>query len=272
MRTAAALGEAPPLSQAQFATVALTELVAVYMAEADLARTEAVGSNEQPKLRAWSNAVDQFVDQLLLVMEDIEAGSAVELRQLHNQVVGVVAGERTVILSHPRAQQQGAYEGQVLMEFCSGYDCRQLTAAEQQRTPIPLSAGNFTAEWTFAESGPECRHQQIVVQFISAQQLVHLRALCQQLLQEAETLAAELAWQRRHEVLILWDSLQVSATPHRPEHLIKLNRAGDSILASIPLIYSTPGLIGQLAPWLRTRYQDGGAAELVLEAATLGWQ
>ena len=72
-RTIRYLQDSPPEERAGFAVAALTELTAVYMAEAGLARSEASDlQGESPaKLLGWSLAVDQYASQLLLVLDDV---------------------------------------------------------------------------------------------------------------------------------------------------------------------------------------------------------
>jgi hypothetical protein len=275
VRTAVALGTATDAERTDFASIALAELAVVYLAEADLARYESRESERGGKLASWSAAVYGFVDQLVLVQEDIDFGFPVELRHLHGQVIGVVSGGRTVILSHPRADQQAAYEQRVLADFCGRHDCARLTqvVAGEEPEPIPVTAAGADPEWDFSTSGPVCKHRGISVQFSTVTQLGTRRTICRQLAQEAETLAAELAWQQRHGVDIDWSRLAIQATPRRPEHIVRLNRAGDSILVSVPLFYSTDGLLQRLTPWLRNRYDgDGQPPDVKLTGSNLGWE
>ena len=91
-------------------------------------------------------------------------------------------------------------------------------------------------------------------------------------MQEVEMLATELGWQIRHEVAVDWETLRVKPTPMRPEHLVLLNDAGDSLLVSLPLLYSTPGLLETLSTWLRQRYVSDGPPEVLLDSKVLGWE
>ena len=274
VRTATALADATDSERSDFASIALAELAVSYQAEADLARHQSLEGKPDRKLGSWSAAVYGFVDQLVLVQEDIELGFPVELRQLYAQVIGVVTGGRTVILSHPREDQQAAYEQRVLADFCARHDCQRLTSMVdgEEPEPIPVTAEGPNPAWDFRESGPACSHRGISLQFATTANLGNRRAICRQLMQEAETLAAELAWQRRHGVVIDWPRLSMQATPLRPEHIVTLNQAGDSILVAAPLFYRTPDLLRQLTPWLRQRYDgDHQAAVVELQAADLGW-
>ena len=273
-RTVNYLQAAPPDEQADFALSALGELAAVYMAEADLARTQAAGkdSNGRGRLWSWSVAVDQYASQLILLMDDVEQGYPVVLRSAQHTDVTITVADRVVMLGHPRPDQQGAYEQRVLMDFCAVRDCERVTAAEPNPDPVPLSATRANPLWTFTERGPICSNDGLEVHFASAENLSILRGLCEQLIVETAALANELAWQTRHGVQIDWDGLVVSATPGRPEHLVRINAAGDTILLTMPLLDASANLLADIKPWLHARVTGEGTAPVRLAAADYGWQ
>jgi hypothetical protein len=270
-RTIEALQRAEPSLRGDFASIALVELTEIYLAEADLARNEAQAVDGDPTLRGWSRAVEQFAEQLLLVQQDVAFGLPVELRRHDHEVPAVSVAGRTVMLAHPRRAQQAAFEQQVLARFCAAVSCARLTGALAEAPPIPVALPPVTPTWEFSRAGPRCQYKGLALQFSANGDLAEQRARCNALMQEAEALAAELAWQARHEVAVAWQALSVSATVRRPEHLVQLNDAGDSLLISVPLIHATPGLLAALTPWLQRRHTDGELASMQLDAGTLGW-
>lgn len=272
-RIVLALESAAPELRASFASSALLELTEVYLAEADLARAEARESDEPGRLASWSRAVERYAAQLSLVLDDIAFGYPVQLRLYPREVVAVSVAGRTIMLAHPRSQQQPAYEQSVLAHFCRQGLCRQLVAAGEDKAPIPMSAGLVSPTWEFAAAGPRCVHKHLQLAFSAGGELGQQRALCQQVMEEAELLATELAWQQRHGIDIDWEALEVRAVPLRPEHLVVLNGAQDSLLASLPLIHGSPGLLARLGPWLKQRFDSEQApAAVTLQAAELGWE
>lgn len=271
-RTVLYLQDTSTDEQADFTAAALSQLAEVYMAEADLARAEA--SRSQGKLRAkllgWSIAVDQYANQLVLLMEDLEQGFPVALLQGREGAVTVSVAGRMVILSHPRADQQAAYEQRVLAEFCGSNDCRSMTVVADQPEPIPVTTARVNPVWTFTEKGQLCTGDTIEIRFTTIENLGLLRSICAQLLQELSALAAELAWQARHGVEVDWSALTITATPGRPEHLVRLNGAGDSILLTVPLLFGNQNLLQDSKPWLRDRASGGESATMRLDAAKYG--
>ena len=272
-RIVLALQSEEPDVRAQFATSALLELTEVYLAEADLARHEAEESEKAKRLTGWSRAVEHYASQLSLVLEDITLGFPVDLRSNPREVASVSVGGRTIMLAHPRNSQQPAYEQAVLGNFCGKGLCRELIASEEELKPIPMSAELVSPNWQFTATGPSCSHRNLALTFSAGGDLARKRALCQQLMQETEMLATELAWQRRHGVSIDWDLLSVKTVPLRPEHLVMLNAAGDSLLATLPLINGTEGLLQQLTPWLQLRHgAEDEIPAVLLQAEALGWE
>ncbi len=271
-RTVLALQNSSAEIQADFASTALRALVEVYIAEADLARNQAESEQNNAKLMGWSRAVDQYARQLALVVDDIELGLPVELQPNDAESVTVMAGGRSVIMSHPRVDQQASFEQRVLLDFCRRQDCQLLTAGSAEASPIPVSASGVDPVWTFAATGPVCSYKDIELRFANARHLARWRMTCRQLLQELMMLADEIAWQGRHGVVVEWDSLAVHPTPQRPEHLVLLNSKGDSLLATIPLVYGSPALLADITPWLKGRVINGQSLALQLEAADYGWE
>ncbi|RLA48790.1 MAG: hypothetical protein DRR04_01445 [Gammaproteobacteria bacterium] len=271
-RTINSLRASAPQLQADFAGTALRELAEVYMAEADLARKQAREQESGVKLRGWSSAVDQYAGQLVLLVEDIELGLPVALQHNGVESITVMVGGRAVILSHPREDQQVAFEQRVLLDFCRRVDCKELTAATVSRQPIPVSTSQVKPVWTFTETGQVCSHEGIQVLFNRTAHLARSRGTCKQLLQEMMTLADEIAWQRRHGVSVQWRELSIRATPQRPEHVVLLNNAGDSILVTVPLLYGSAHLLDDIVPWIRGQAGVTEPVAIHLDAARYGWE
>ena len=85
-------------------------------------------------------------------------------------------------------------------------------------------------------------------------------------------LAHEIAWQRRHAVAVQWHDLSLSAVPGRPQHTLRLNRAGDTLLLSLPVLHGSPGLLEAIVPWLRRAAPDNDAPRVMLRASDYDWE
>lgn len=255
-----------------FARIALERLADAYAAEARLAREQARSADQGTQLRGWSVAVDGYARQMLLLLEDLNQGYPVRMIVGNGAASAVSVADRTVIISHPRPSQQGAFEQEILREFCATHHCDDTTAEERAQEPIPVFTRLVKPAWSFTQDGPSCSHQGITVYFTSERNLANSRAICEQLMREAELLADEMAWQYRHAVSIDWRGLTIAATPGGPEHMVRLNGAGDVLLVSVPLLYSTPALMPELIPWVQGQIGDRQEVEVELDAVTYGWQ
>ena len=270
-RIVLALEEADDDWRATYAEAALSFLAEIYLAEADLARAQATSDETDPKLLGWSKAVEQYAGQLLLIQEDVDLGFPAEV---HAEVLGpprLVVGGRSVILNHPREDQQLVYEQTVLAEFCRQRDCETLLPAGSEAAPIPMSAPAVTPDWRFTASGPVCSGNGVSVQFSPSAELSRIKPLCRQLLQELSALRNDIRWQQRHGVVVDWDIIAIASTTQRPEHIVLLNSVGDTTLISLPLLHSSPGLLAAVIPWLAIPQQGGPVERLELIAKDYGW-
>ena len=269
-RTVAYLQGADPDLQSEFAALALRRLREAYVTEAEQARAEA--QDDDAKLLAWSRAVEDFASRLSPLVEDIELGFPVYLEAAAAQPLAITVAERTVILSHPRIEEQALFEQTVLDSFCRLQRCDQFIAADPARRPIPVSAGRVRPGWSFNADGPVCAYSGVRVRFGAGADLPRARLTCEQLLVELIGLAHDIAWQDRHGVQIDWEELQLRQTSGRPGHQLGLNDFGDTLLVTLPLVYSSPGLLQVAAPWLRGRVEGSRELTLELHAADYGWE
>ncbi len=266
-RTAAALQSAEPEVRGQFASAALNALLEIYIAESDLARSEAQGEDGKRRLYAWSLAVDRYANSLETVLLDIDQGHSVEIGLRREASIALRVNSRQIMLTHPRHSQQFAYEQRVLLEFCRLRDCERFTESRiPLRLPLYSDASAPQPTWVFSETDTVCAFDGIEVFFDSMAGLAGLRSACQQFFQEVSDLLTEISWQQLHGAAIEWDALEIRPTPGQTEHFVRLNTPGDTVLASLPMLYANAGLVQQLAPWLRDRSRGQGAS-LVLDGS-----
>lgn len=271
-RTVQYLQDAPAEVRGDFAAIALSSLTEAYIAEARLAREKTRTAGHDAGLRSWSVAVDYYARQMPLLLEDIELGLPVRLTLGGEKSLSITVADRIVILSHPRFNQQSVFEQGILADFCSRHDCEQFTPGNAELEPIPVSAVQVRPDWTFTAQGRICSYKGIKILFNSEQNLANSLLICEQFLQEVMTLANEFAWQQRHAVPIEWDKLDIQSTPRRPEHMVRLNSAGDSVLVTVPLLYGSPGLLEHVVPWIQLRLSNHPDASIELHADHYGWE
>jgi hypothetical protein len=272
-RTVAAVKKSSQKDRVDFATVALRELVETYMAEADLARKEGSENNENRKLVGWADSVDRFAGQMLIVLKDADTGFPIDLSKTASGAVGLTVADRMIVLAHPRADQQRAYERRVLAEFCSGKNCTELTQSNDERDPPSFSNVSVSPLWSFTTVGPVCISNEdgIEIQFPANQNMSLIRSACLQLLSEISSLRYEISWHIRRGVTIHWENLVLLTTPEKPEHLVVLNDTGDSALLVLPLLYANPAVLENFGKWLSSKPNNRQSTKLLIEAKSIVW-
>jgi hypothetical protein len=254
-----------------FGQSALTILMEIYLAEAELARREQEELGGNVKLVNWAAAVDQYSHQLSVMLEQIGTGSPVEIRWASSALLVVAVDGRSVILSHPRDDQQTALEHRIVLDFCAQNRCERSLQRLATETPVPVSAPIFSPNWSFTVAGPVCSSHAVRIQFRAAGELANYRRLCRQLFQEISSLATEVRWQENQGVKTDWGSITIRQTPHSPEHIVALTPSGDVTLLPLPLLYSSPGLLIALVSWLKAQVADSGHSALLLDAEDYHW-
>ena len=272
-RTLSALSTGDDASRVAFANIAITQLIEIYIAEADLARNEAHESRNV-KLQGWAAAVEQFNDDLFLVLEDLEVGFPVAFSVRLDGPVVLLVGGRTVLLTHPRADQQVSYEQRVLVEFCRRKNCDELTAVRAPPEPIPVSVIAKNPVWSFTDNGPVCISidGDIRVQFPSIRNLPLFRDQCRQFLHEVTALELDIRRQTRHGVIIEGDRIEIEQQALGIEHRVTLNTTGDSVLITLPLLYGSPLVLNQLGLWMSDRIANGAKQVLRIDAVDITWE
>lgn len=264
---------AAPEDRRAFARVALEALAEVYIAEADLARRESVAARGGGEPARWAHAVDDFNAHLLRLLAAVEKGVPVSLpgNRGNGPAVVEIEGER-VMLSHPREGQQAAYEQAILSAFCRGARCELLepTAPLPGSDSLPVTPSTVNVDWAFSAGGAACSADGITLAFEAGAAVARTRDLCEQLHLEIAAMLLELRWQSRRGVVIDWPGLALRRRSDQPGHVLQLNPAGDAALLKAPLVASSPGLLRELAPWLRSRV-GGEQASIRLSAADWGW-
>ncbi|MEQ9464798.1 MAG: hypothetical protein RJQ10_14135 [Haliea sp.] len=277
-RLAISLVDAEPASRSRFARIALLEMAEIHLAEAGLARNQSTQGSQPERLLGWARAVEGYAGELLRLHEAVEEGVPVAVLPVPIADTGIVVGERSIIISHPRKDQQQVLEQAILQSFCGQEDCLLLLAAQVEPAlkPIPETRSSRPPDWSFTASGPVCEQSGLRVRFPMAGarspgSLVQYRSLCRQLFAELQLLVAELRWQQEQGVVPDWSAIVISPIPHRTEHSVVLNGSGDSLLLAVPLLYGTAGLLPRILPWLQSLVASGDPELVLLEAGELGW-
>ncbi len=273
-RTLVALQAGTQESRATFVDIALAHLAAAYAEEAERAQVEP-SADGQLSLR-WSQAVQRYANQLEFARMSLEQGlePSIALSPLAEATVSV-AGQ-TLMLTHPRPDQQAVYEQQVLESFCQQLDCGSLTGdpslSVAEAPPRPAAAiTDIRPQWSFSVDGSSCSYEGIQLLFQAGDHSGVLRKVCMALFQQASELLTLLNRQQQYGVMIEWRQLALLPSSQAEQQTLQLNAAGDVILLQMPLLYEQPRLLKAIIPWLTARL-TGQNYHLSLQAKNFGWQ
>ena len=270
-KTAQYLQDASPRLRGEFAAIALTHLIDGYLEEMQLAHKDTRSAGAHANLRGWSLAVNHYANQISLLLGDIELGLPVHLTRVGEQSLAITVTDRTIILSHPRLEQQNFLEHDILLDFCARHRCEQFTPHDTEPAPVSVSSVYVRPHWMFTARGPVCSYQGIKVHFKSGKNLAKSRLICDRFLQEAIILANEISWQRALAVPIQWSELEIQPAVGRAEHTVRLNGLGDTVVVPVPLLFDNPRLLGHILPWIRQWLANPQEASIQLEADHYGW-
>jgi hypothetical protein len=272
LRTAGHLQHTDSSLRSAFASLALSELSRAYRDEVTLARDESRSAQADKGLRGWSRSVAGYAGELQRLVDDIEMGLPVSLVVEDRKPLALFVSRRFLILSHPRPLQQRMFEHRVLEQFCARYRCEQFLPGEVGSGPIPIARASVSPDWHFGQGLWSCSHRGIRVEFKYQSDISTARAICEELMREVLALADEVAWQVIHAVEVDWDGLALEVAPGSTQHSLPLNVSGDTVLATLPLLHSTPGLFDSVLPWIRAWVTRRIDTTIELRAEDFGWQ
>lgn len=254
--------------RAEFASVALEELIASYqeVLEGPGARAPSLGGKAD--LRRWKAATAGFVAQLQEARWRLERGADVRLSMGPDGTVMLFVDRQPVLVNGPDAPRTQILQRSLLTRFCSVHPCDSygalgtVAAGETQWQPRVAAAD---AHWSFTQDQRPRYVTASGMHFVFAdlgnrEQKERLSLqLADELLRLAEALRAAAGQGQRVD----WQAVQV--LPRRDGSLeqVRLNGYGERLDVSVPLLAANPVLWREVLPWLHAQVQ-GEARELVV--------
>ena len=176
----------------------------------------------------------------------------------------LIDGE-AVMLSSVHFSRQADLERAIVAQFCRRQRCSG--AADR---PVSRASGwrqMVAPVWHLDADGPSCRGSGgLVLKFDNMSGMQAKRQACRQVFSELETLASELARQRRRGVVVNWDRLRVLPGPGARGNAVRLNGSGDTLWLDVPALAGSRQLFPRVSPWLAAR-ASGVEIPLVLANA-----
>jgi hypothetical protein len=266
--------DSPLPMRRDFAWLAITEMAAMYTAEANRARLEARHTARAGDAARWAAAVDDYAARMKAMADSITSATPIEIVIGANRSINLYVGGEPVIVTGAISGQQAGYEQQVMEQFCVLYLCERLLA--ELNLPVPETAaimkkraGN-AAYWSFSQhAGPVCMTDDgLEFQFREAAGIRKKRAVCSQIVAELYDLVAALARRHSQGILVDWGALEISPTAGSEGNKVVLNTLDDMRLF-LPGLAASKDLFRIVRPWLAARAQGREFHLVVLNAGRL---
>ena len=264
---AARLKDAPLELRADFALVALSELIEAYSQEADRARAELRRTGGNRDLSRWVRAIDALIRELQGLLDALGPDMPVQIMGRDAQTVYLIVDGEPVLLSGPRASDRAMLEQRVLERFCSRNYCDDLfedhlpqVAASVTREPPPL--------WRFSDQGgPVCTSGSgLELQFRSASDLRRKREICTHVVAELNSLITALRDSISDGKPVEWAHLAIHPDSGTDLQRAVFNAAGDYLLLPLPSLSGAQQFFTASLPWVAARVEDRRYNLVILNA------
>ncbi len=245
--------------RADFARVALDEVIASYEAVADDAAGPVRSISGKTDLRRWRAATRNFVDQLRDLRWRLDRGADVQLNFGADGILVMFIDRRPVLLSGPSAASSGLLQQTVMAQYCGFHECATGPAAATASPRVPnLSDANAVdAHWTFAQN----RRPSFVTEagfrfvFTSISDRATKERLSRQLSGELRQLAGALRTAAQSGRSLDWQQLRVLPRRNGSLEQVVFDQRGERFPLSLPLLARTPALWRETLPWLRAQVE-----------------
>ncbi len=252
-----ALSDADYGERADFARVALEEVIASYEAVAEDAAGPGRSIGGKTDLRRWRAAARDFVNQLRDVRWRLDRGADVQLNFGADGVLVMFIDRQPVLLSGPNAAASGLLQHTVMAQYCGLHDCATgpAAAAAFSRLPTLRDAHAADAHWTFAQN----RRPSFVTEegfrfvFMSISDRAAKERLSRQLSSELRQLARALRTAAQSGRGLDWQQLRLLPRRNGSLEQVVFDDRGERFSLSLPLLARTPALWRETLPWLRAQ-------------------
>jgi len=263
--------EAEPV-RADFARIAIDEMTAAHVTEAEHARQDARArkGDRRRELLRWAAAVDDYAAELVAVAETLTPETAVDMSIGHDNSVYLNIGGRPVVVGTPRAREQSEFEQRIIARFCAAYRCEDFVAGFEPAAD-PARARGQPPSWSFSQyAGPACSTADgLELQFRTMQDLQRKREICARLVAELYQLLAAIDMEAGAGVRTDWNRVEIRGSPNAEQHLVVLNAGGDTLQLALPGLAAVPEFLRRSLPWAAARVKGESYHLVLLNADSL---
>lgn len=261
---AASLENADYGERADFARLALDELIASYREVLDIRAGSPPTLGGKGDLQRWRAATSGFVSQLRQARWQLERGAQVRMTTGPDGTVALFVGRQPVLLSGPDPKRTELLQRSVVSRFCTEHPCTQMqartgsTSGTVAAAVVAAGRADDDAHWSFAQDRRPSYVTASGMRFVfdDISDRGEKERLSRQVSGELFRLADALrtaAWDGRR---LEWDSLQLRPRAHGSLEQVMLNRRGDRLDLSLPTLAAAPGVWREALPWLRKQVDN----------------
>ena len=252
-RLAITLEAEPQGVRADFAAVALSEMIAAYELEFDkLSLPGQVSRAEIAKQARWARAVQQFLAELYAARDELDAGAAVELIVSPPAAVQFMVGERMLAVASPRIDNPQSIEQQIVQVYCDSFACDP-----QILEPLEPAAEKLAKRggWSFAagQGSTYETNDGLGFMFTDVRERSRKERICLQLGEELNRLSMALASARRRGQMVDVQALRINASGRGDDQLVVLSTTGNTLRLHLPALLDAPDVVEVARNWIAAR-------------------
>lgn len=259
-RLAGSLLAEDPGVQADFAAIAVGEVIRVHELELDrLSVPGQVSRREIAKQYRWARALEAFLDDLYLARDELDQGVPVELVVAPPAPVQLLVGERLVELSSPRIENPTSLESDIVALFCEGFPC-DLAVLEPPEPPPqrPVGGWSFRAGMGSTFETPDG----LGFMFTDVRRRSEKEAACRKVHAELNRLADALAREQRRGRRVDFEVLSLESPGRGDNQRIVTTRSGSRMRMDLPVLARAPAVVEVAREWLRARAEGRSHRQL----------
>jgi hypothetical protein len=256
LRLASQLQAEPEAERADFAAVALGEMISAFEFEFEqLSVPGQVSGAEIAKQARWGHAFQRFLDELYAARDELDAGALVEVLIAPPAALQLMIGERLVAVVSPRIEKPQLFEEQIVQAYCASFICDP-----QLLVPVQAMAAKVGARggWSFAagEGSTYETNDGLGFMFTDVRERSRKEQICLQVGAELNLLSNVLAAAQQHGTTVDMSALRVATSQRGDDQLVVLSASGHTVRANLPALAEAPALVVLARAWLAAR-SDG---------------
>jgi len=251
-RLAAELAAEPEPVRADFAALALGEVVAAYERELErLSVPGQVSRRELAKQARWAGALATFLDGIYDALDALDAGAPVEVLVSPPGPVQFLVGERLVPVSSPRIDDPASLERAIVALWCEAFVCEASLLEPDPPPPPPAADGG----WSFRDGMGSTFETAdgLGFMFTDLRRRAHKEAACRRVHRDLERLAAALARELGAGRAVDFDALRLVESGAGDDQRVVVSASGRRLRIALPALARAPAVLAVGREWLRAR-------------------